>query len=244
MKEPNSVKFIRYKSLPSTNQKLYQLAEQGAEAFTVVWCDAQTHGKGYAGNQWLSPDNQNLTFSFLLKNLDLKDQAYLNRWVANCLHQFLTDWQFPVKVKWPNDLILNRKKLGGILIENRIKHDKIDFSVIGIGLNVFQRDFGMLNATSLACFNADFNEDLAQLLEQIMSVFSQNYHLILDKKFDEINDYYLKSLFVKDQVATYEHNGILQNGILRGITPDGKALIELENKPIQSFAHKEIRLLY
>lgn len=244
MKELNSVKFIHYKSLPSTNQKLYQLATLGAEAFTVVWCDAQTQGKGYAGNQWLSADNQNLTFSFLLKNLELKDQAYLNRWVANCLHQCLTDWQFPVKIKWPNDLILNRKKLGGILIENRIKHNKIDFSVIGIGLNVFQRDFGTLNAISLASFNSNLKMDLASLLEKIMAVFLQNYFLISERKFSEIHDYYLKSLFLKDQVATYEHLGIQKNGILRGVSPTGKALIELENEPLQSFAHKEITLLY
>ena len=244
MNKSHFIKYIYFYKLPSTNQKLYQLAEGGETPWTVVYCDSQTAGKGYSGNIWQSNDNQNLTFSFLLRKLPLECLSYLSMWVARVMYECLTDWQFPAQIKWPNDLILNNKKTGGILIENRIKNNKVDFSVIGIGLNVLQTDFGNIKATSLILNNPDFEVNLTDLLEEIMNKFQESFYLIEEGKYSEIQKLYNEVLFMKDKVASYEWNGKIHNGILKGVNEKGNAVIEIENMGELEFAHKEIFLKY
>ncbi|MBV7440047.1 biotin--[acetyl-CoA-carboxylase] ligase [Weeksellaceae bacterium TAE3-ERU29] len=244
MNKLHFVKYIYFSTLPSTNQKLYQLAESIEQAWTVVYCGNQTAGKGYNGSTWQSNDNQNLTFSFLLRELPLECLSSLSMWVARVMYECLTDWQFSVQLKWPNDLILNHKKVGGILIENRIKNNKVDFSVIGIGLNVLQTDFGNLKATSLILNNPDFNISLFDLLEKIINKFQERFYLIEEERYSEIQKLYNEVLFMKNKVASYEWNGKIHNGILKGVNEKGNAIIEIENMGELESAHKEIFLKY
>lgn len=249
MKKLNTpaVQYFHYQSLSSTNQKLYHLAEKGIAEWTVVWCDEQTRGKGHAGNEWKSVSGKNLTFSFLLRKsqIRIKELAYLNMWVSMVLQQTLSKWQFPVKIKWPNDILLSNKKIAGILIENKLSQNRLKFSVIGIGLNVYQKNFENLpQASSLAVNNPHFNTPLKTLLEQIVQAFQEQYHLLEEEKWKEIKEKYQQHLYKKNQVAVYELEGNLHNGILEGVTARGEAQITLENQTQQNFKHKEIFLKY
>lgn len=238
------IKYFYFKTLPSTNQKLYQLAEQGIREWATVYCANQTQGRGYAGNHWESAEKQNLTFSFLLRNIAVKELPYLNMWVAVTLNKVLTGWQIPSEIKWPNDIIINNKKVGGILIENRIKQQNTAFSVIGIGINLYQKKFSIPKATSVILEKPNFNKSVALSLREIMSAFQKNFFEFKEGNTDKIIKTYNQMLFMKDKEATYEKRGEHFKGILKSVNEEGKALIQIEGGKIQIFEHKEIYLKY
>src|SRR4051812_18760955 len=114
---------------------------------TVVHTARQLRGKGQRGAAWTTEPVSNLTISIIVKPafLSLANQYFLYIVSALAVHdttaEFLAPRQFDIKIKWPNDILVNRKKIAGILIENRITGNLINASVIGIGINVNQASF-------------------------------------------------------------------------------------------------------
>lgn len=132
-------------SLESTNAFAMELAEKGAVHGTVVIADKQIKGKGRLGRTWVSPPKSNIYMSVILRpEIEPKDATLLTIMaVTACAHAIRNSTRnesFPtglnVKIKWPNDLMLSNKKLGGILTEMKSDPDRILFAVIGIGINV------------------------------------------------------------------------------------------------------------
>ena len=123
---------------------------------TVIHTAHQTQGKGQRGNSWEAQIASNLTTSIVLKPsfLELKNQFFLYQITAlacyDLMAELLNNSQYDIKIKWPNDILVNKKKIAGILIENVITHSTLNYSVIGIGINVNQLLFtDGINATSL-----------------------------------------------------------------------------------------------
>lgn len=140
----------------STNTEAQQLAVQNrATDGCCVITDKQTAGRGQRGNQWEAAPGENLTLSVVWRPafLPAADQFLLSQAVALAVHDWLTTLLGPspqLRVKWPNDIFFGNQKLGGILIENTLSGTKIQHSIVGIGLNVNQRQFAVPTATSLA----------------------------------------------------------------------------------------------
>lgn len=113
-------------------------ASEGAPHGTVVIADKQTKGKGRLGRQWLSPPGENIYMSIVLRpELEPRDATLLTLLSAVAVARAIRNVSaLPVGIKWPNDIMLQDKKLGGILLETRTDPDRIDFVVIGIGVNV------------------------------------------------------------------------------------------------------------
>lgn len=114
---------------------------------TVVYTDNQTKGKGQRGALWASKIAQNITASIILKPyfLSIGNTFYLSKISALAVYDVLADilpsGQYDIKIKWPNDILVNQNKISGILIENNFTSTNIQHSVIGIGLNVNQDNF-------------------------------------------------------------------------------------------------------
>lgn len=124
-----------FETLPSTNQKLWQLLKTGIDSPAVVITTEQTAGKGQWGRVWQSsPGGLYLSVS-LTTNLTVSDSLPLTIASAWGIATALRQKQIPVVLKWPNDLILNGRKLGGILTETHIHNQKITQVVIGVGIN-------------------------------------------------------------------------------------------------------------
>jgi len=121
--------------LDSTNIKLWQLIENGALSGTVVTAKEQTAGKGRRGRQWQSPSGGLYLSVFLAPNCASTDLGQLTLCSAWGIASALRDRGIPVGIKWPNDLVLRERKLGGILIETRGQKEIVDRAVIGIGIN-------------------------------------------------------------------------------------------------------------
>ena len=135
-------RFIWLRSTESTNDHAIALAKDGAPGGTVVAADAQTAGRGRLGREWVSPGGLNLYFSIILRpELAARDIPLITLMCAVEAAGALRNVPgAQVKLKWPNDLLLEGKKLGGILVESLLRGSAVEFVVAGIGINVNSRE--------------------------------------------------------------------------------------------------------
>lgn len=134
---------IYFESTDSTNVQASILGTKGAENGTTVVTDKQTQGKGRMGRTWISPANTNLYFSILLRPPTSPQTASWIPLVAGvALAKGISAYTgLLAKIKWPNDLIIGKKKFGGILIETHIVSNRIHYLVLGVGINVNMTQF-------------------------------------------------------------------------------------------------------
>jgi BirA family transcriptional regulator, biotin operon repressor / biotin---[acetyl-CoA-carboxylase] ligase len=134
--EPPQERFVHvFDTLPSTNQTLWELLNQGATSGTVVIAAQQTAGRGQWGRQWQSTLGGLYLSLALTPNLDALDSAQLILCSAWGIAIALRTYNIPVFLKWPNDLLLLGRKLGGILAETRVHQGQITKAVVGVGIN-------------------------------------------------------------------------------------------------------------
>ena len=150
-----------------------------------------------------------------------------------------------IKIKWPNDIIIERKKVGGILIENIVQGQQIVKSVIGIGLNVNQRDFnGLPKASSLANITRRTFK-VKKLLKEVMNALEEMLEEVSATSFEQVYEEYQEYLFQKGKVAAFRpKTGKDFMGIIRGVTPNGALIVATETEEIKQFQLKEVELLY
>ena len=194
------MQIIKLNATDSTNTYLKDLlAETRLADYSVVITKNQTQGKGQRGEKWLSKKGKNLTVSILkLKpKVALERQFLLNTIVSLSLIKTLEGYNVPnLAVKWPNDILSGHHKIAGILIENIIKSQHIESSVIGVGLNVNQKSFiGLPKVTSLKTIlgrSLNLEELLSNLLQNIKYYFNA-----INKINEILNTNNIKSCFIK-----------------------------------------------
>lgn len=239
---------IKLNAIDSTNSFLKQLAAlEQLENFTTVVAEHQTQGRGQRGAAWIIEPGKNLTFSVLYTNKKLPFSIFtLNVVVAVSLIEALEQsCSLQFKIKWPNDILAEQKKIAGILIENSIKSQSEFQSIIGVGLNVNQEFFENLpQAASLYQLTHQLFEKealLHKIIVQLQSNLSQ-----LDSSAETIFwEKYHTFLFKKNVVATFEdpfRNRFL--GKIVAVTEAGKLKVVLENDLEMEYDLKEIKLLY
>ncbi|MTI32303.1 biotin--[acetyl-CoA-carboxylase] ligase [Xanthovirga aplysinae] len=234
-------------SLPtchSTNDIAAALVSKGGTfEGTLVITDQQTAGKGQRGNQWEAEPGKNLTFSLILKPgfLNISQQFALNMAVSLGVHDTL----FPLlgdglKVKWPNDIYFFDKKLGGILIENTLKNNNIEFSVVGVGINVNQEKFSTAKATSLTqIVGSPF--ELREVLSTMLQKIEVRYLQLKESGESKIRPDYLESLYWYNEPHTFLAEDYF-TGLIKGIDPIGRLIIERESN-VQYFSLKEVSFI-
>jgi len=125
-----------FETLPSTNQKLWELLDAGAGPLTVAIAIQQEAGRGQWGRQWHSPPGGLYLSVALAPNLPAQQSGQLTICSAWGIATILREYDLPVLLKWPNDLVLSGLKLGGILSETRVQQGRITKAVIGVGINL------------------------------------------------------------------------------------------------------------
>lgn len=216
---------------------------------TIIYTDNQTHGRGQRLAQWQSEIARNLTLSCILKptGLDINSTFYLSKISAlavyDLLAEILNDSQYDIKIKWPNDILVNQKKIAGILIENNIQKTIIQHSVIGIGININQDDFKELNPTAVSLKQIK-NEifDRKVVLEKLCIHIEKWYLKLKQLKFDDIDEQYLSKLYGINQTLTFKNQGNLPfEGFLKGVNKEGKLMVEMNDFTLRFFDIKEIQ---
>lgn len=243
------MRIIKLDAIDSTNTYLKQLSSEGAaeDSLTVV-AGFQTNGRGQMGTIWNSQEAKNLTFSVFkdVSFLDIKRHFFISMVVSLAVYEALNILGIAkLKIKWPNDILSDEKKIGGILIENVIKSKVISGSVIGIGLNVNQTDFiGLSGASSLLLLSGYVN-DLDEVLNVILKQIDIHFIHLKAHQFKTIKAQYESHLFRKNKPSTFKDaEGSLFSGYIVGISDFGKLLIKVEGNIIKSFDFKEVALLY
>ncbi|MEX0802729.1 MAG: biotin--[acetyl-CoA-carboxylase] ligase [Candidatus Binatia bacterium] len=130
--------FRYFAEIDSTNSYARRLAEQGAAEGEVVIAESQTQGRGRLGRHWVSPPNVNLYFSIILRpKLPPAQARQITLMAAVALAETL-QWFLPVPpvIKWPNDILVDGKKLAGILTEMSCDAEGVDYVILGIGVNL------------------------------------------------------------------------------------------------------------
>jgi len=128
---------LSYASLDSTNDTAYKLAEDGAKEGTVVIAEKQKKGKGRQGRTWISPKGGIYLSCIIRPDIEPREVAKITlvSALAVCI-SIRKAANVPAMIKWPNDIIIDGKKVCGILTEMKAEQDKVDFLIVGIGINV------------------------------------------------------------------------------------------------------------
>ncbi|MBQ9410812.1 MAG: biotin--[Bacteroidales bacterium] len=236
-------------TVDSTNSEALRRLEELPDG-TVLAAREQTAGRGQRGNSWFSEPGKNLTFSIVLKfeegQLAATDTIWLNYLISVAVVDFLQSHAIWCKVKWPNDVYVGRNKICGILIENVLDGSSVSAAVIGVGLNINQREFPQLaNATSLLRLTGE-EHPVEKCLEKLMDGFEHWRPYLTDpSRRGSIFSSYSTHLFNLDVNARY-HDLITDReyiGIIKGVAPDGRLMIwdlEAPGKPMRYYSFKEV----
>jgi len=143
-----------------------------------------------------------------------------------------------VKIKWPNDIYYPARKLSGILIESTLSGNKINCSIVGVGMNINQTSFVYPNATSPAQVSG-MVYDLNVFLNRFCLTFEKYYLWLRQGQRKALTEAYLERLYLKDEPYCFEVQGMEKVGYIRGITEAGLLKLEMEGQ-IREFAFKEL----
>ena len=240
-------KYIHLEHIDSTNAYLQRQQIEADIRNWVVSAEEQTAGKGMGSNGWESEVGKNLTFSLALDAsfLPAERQFLLSEAVALGLIQAL-DTLLPTEklhIKWPNDIYFDNRKLSGILINSTIKANRMDISIIGIGLNVNQIQFQDWPTHPISLRQITGKEYALQpLLEQIVeSIYNKVETLKTDKT--AIEEAYLQRLYRYSTWAEYEVDGKVLRLFMTGIDAFGRLLLVDEEYKTYCFDIKEIKFI-
>jgi len=232
----------------STNTKAQTLVVKNSatEGCTVI-TDKQTAGRGQRGNRWEAVAGENLTLSvvwfpsFLVAN----DQFQLSQAVALAVHDWAGSLLGPdpaLRLKWPNDLFFGGQKLGGILIENTVSGAKIQSSIVGIGLNINQQNFGIPTATSFGKLTGR-HYVLPPLAMSLLESLERRYLQARAGQRALLRADYLRVLYRYEEWHPYEVAGRRVVGRIVDVDEAGRLIVEMDGK-LQRFGLQEIKFVY
>lgn len=230
----------------STNTYALQLCQQKQSLEgTVVITNNQTAGRGQRGNTWEAEPGTNLTFSIILKPTFMlaTEQFMLNRAVSLGIANFLRS-QLPkaVRIKWPNDMLVQEKKICGVLIENVIQGSAISASVVGIGLNVNQHRFSIERATSLH-LETGILYDLSIMLDELLHCIETYWLMLRERHYEALNEQYLEQLFAKDEPRQFRTGTEIFEGTITGVDVVGRLIINTSAGE-RVFGMKEVEFVF
>ena len=239
-----------FDSIDSTNTKAKELAEEGHPSGTLVVADRQTAGKGRRGRSWESPTGIGIFMTLMLKpEINPNNASMLTLVAAMATTRAIRRVTgVPAMIKWPNDIVMNGKKVCGILTEMSAQFDYINHIVIGIGINVH---------------NEDFPEEIAKTASSLYLESGQHIHRasLIEAFLEEFEDVYAEYLKTEDMEGLQkEYDAMLVNrgrqvrvldpkepfeGKAMGITKKGELIVDTwESRKLVSSGEVSVRGIY
>lgn len=234
-------KIIHIAETDSTNRWLreYEPPTDAPGQPLVVWADYQTAGKGQGTNRWESERDKNLLFSILYHPLHIQANRQftismaISLAIVDALEQQIGD----VCIKWPNDIYWRNAKIGGILIENRLLGQTIKDSVIGVGLNVNQRQFKSDAPNPISLWQIHGHEtDRGALLDTILERFTYYNN-------KELRQQYVSKLYRRKGFHPYcDQDGTFM-AEFKDVEDDGHLILCREDGSLSRYAFKEVQFI-
>jgi BirA family transcriptional regulator, biotin operon repressor / biotin---[acetyl-CoA-carboxylase] ligase len=226
----------------STNNYAMSVIESGnAQHGMTITALSQSGGKGQRGNKWADEPGMNLLMSVILKpGRPIQSQFVFNYAIAVSVADIIDRLKLPgqVAIKWPNDIMINDKKAGGILVENVIRGNTWAYAVVGLGLNVNQKEFApdLPHATSLfresgQIFGLEFLRD-----EITESVQQSTYPLITEPI---VMNQYNKMLYRRGLMQHFRNGNERLTFTIQKANPDGTLLVADKNGEDRIIRHGE-----
>lgn len=226
--------FIYCDEIDSTNTELLENKQQYKKTGTVMLAEKQLKGKGRRDRTWQSAKGLNLTFSVLITK-DISINLNVNQInlaaslaVANAIENL---YQLRTQLKWPNDVLVNGKKVSGILIETIFKGNKVERIVIGFGINlnqiVFQGDFNFPPSSLKLETNSEINREL--FLAEVLNIFEDLLFTIEKHPKIILQEWRSKCKMIGDKISITDGQQI-KSGIFFDIDDDGYLLLKNNGK--------------
>ena len=223
-----------YNRLDSTNTEAWELVGEDENHGTIVITENQTNGKGQKNKTWGMVPGKSLVFSLILtKNYPIDHSGLICLSVSLALIESLNKRGLDAQLKWPNDLLIDGKKIGGILCETKIEKNDIKNMVIGVGVNVNE---------SIAEHDESIQKNLTTMFEVskhphqrelIVAEFINSFELMLNKLSTEpnqiIEEWLDKCMHLNEKILFLQNEKILE-GVFCGLDNNGFAKIEIDNK--------------
>lgn len=234
---------VHLNSTTSTNIHAHQFVEKSLQAEgTVFYTDFQENGKGQKGSKWQSDRGFNLLMSLVLTpNLKVQKRFLISQAVSLALISTLDKLSVnDLSIKWPNDILVANKKIAGILIENSIKGDLINNSIVGIGLNINQIEFSDMERepTSLKLLLKE-NLDIMQVLNSLL-VELKGYYSILNTNPKFIKKSYNETLYGRELCFPFQDEDSSFEGVIKGVNSTGELQIQI-GESIKNYGLKELK---
>lgn len=233
-------KLFVFETIDSTNACAKTLAEAGTEEGAVVLAEFQTQGKGRLGRQWEAEANENLLFSVILRPSLPRSLAGLLTFFASVAVARALD-EAGVRspeCKWPNDVLLGGRKVCGILLENSLRNEMTEYSVVGVGLNVNQERFQDSlrdRATSLRIAWGR-SVDRTDLLARLLLSLERAYEDVRRGTFETILADWTSRCTMFGREVTVAQNDDLVTGKAVGLKEDGGLVLQTPSGPRTIYA--------
>ncbi|KIL48038.1 biotin--[acetyl-CoA-carboxylase] ligase [Jeotgalibacillus campisalis] len=237
-----------YDAVESTQKIAHKLAQEHAPEGTLVIAEEQTAGRGRMARSWHSPKGSGIWMSLLLRpELPPQKAPQFTLLTAVALVQAIEDiCDVQVEIKWPNDLLINNRKVTGILTELQADSEQIHSLIIGIGMNVNQKQEDFPKelvdiATSLAIEKGS-EVSRAAIVQRTMYHLEKYYHLYMEKGFAPIKLLWESyAISIGRHITARTFNGSI-SGIASGITEEGVLLLEDDQGAVHSIYSADIEI--
>jgi len=247
MPPQNFFNIIRLKTVDSTNNYAKAIMDELYPKPFIVIADEQTRGRGQQGNSWHSETGKNLLFSMGLfpANLRADEQFMLNKLVSLAVYWFVYKYAGEqTAIKWPNDILAGRNKIAGILIENFISAERLNKSIVGIGININQTEFpeDLPRAVSLKMLDKK-NYHPADCLNEFIALFESLLRMLQKSSFSQLDKAYTDALYGFNKVLPYRYKNETIEAVIKGVDVYGRLILSCEDNKELCCNFKEIEFL-
>ena len=228
----------------STNSWIKRLSKEGAEHGTLAVAEFQSAGRGRFDRKWEAPEGSSIMMTILLRpEFEPQYASMLTLVMGLAVAQAVDELGFKVSIKWPNDVVLSRKKICGILTEMGTNGTKIGYVLIGVGINVNLREFPeemQDKATSLVMESGQ-EYDRNQIIGLVMKHFEEDYERFIQTcDFENLLEEYHRILANLNQPVRVLNGADSFEGVSRGIDTKGELLVEKADGTVTKVSAGEV----
>jgi len=241
---------ISYRKVDSTNLIAYELAEKGMKEGAVILADEQVKGRGRHGRHWSSPSKGGIYMSCILRpSIAPNEISRITLLAAIAVAQAIRDFSsLEVTIKWPNDIMIDQKKLCGILTEMKAEQDSVDFVVLGIGINVNSSKSELPKGASsikeeLRGRSGKIVLSRVELTKKVLEKLEEYYNLMKSEGFEPIIDIWKDlSVMIGSRVKVSLHGKTFE-ALAHDIDPDGALVVRTESGVLEKISSGDVLMV-
>ncbi|MDL2251249.1 biotin--[acetyl-CoA-carboxylase] ligase [Odoribacter sp. OttesenSCG-928-J03] len=240
----NNFTILEYEELSSTNTEAARLLESRLTDKTVVVTYKQTQGRGQGTNSWESEAGKNLSLSVVLRpqQLNASEQFAVSMVISLACMDFIKKYTDACSIKWPNDIYVGDKKIGGILIEHRIAGSNVASSICGIGLNINQEQFYSDAPNPVSLFQLTGTTlPLKEALGELLNAINERYDNI--DHYASLEKDYLLNMYRREGIHSWRDESGRFEASIDGIDEYGRLVLK-DNAGIERvYGFKEVEFI-